>query len=141
MSSVFETRLIGNIGKNAIIRNLDKGSVAINFPVAHNKNWRDKKTGESKTNTTWINCTIWKREGDNMGIVDYLKKGALVELSGTTVARSFIAEDGSTHAEIRLNVNHTNILRSAQTDQSPNENGDSFLDDFESDLFDETEEK
>jgi len=76
-----------------------------------------------------------------MGIVDYLKKGALVELSGTTVARSFIAEDGSTHAEIRLNVNHTNILRSAQTDQSPNENGDSFLDDFESDLFDETEEK
>jgi|SaaInl5LU_22_DNA_1037371.scaffolds.fasta_scaffold22348_1 single-strand DNA-binding protein len=141
MSSVFETRLIGNIGKNAIVRNLDKGSVAINFPVAHNKNWRDKKTGESKTNTTWINCTIWKREGDNMGIVDYLKKGALVELSGTTVARSFIAEDGSTHAEIRLNVNHTNILRSAQTDQSPNENGDSFLDDFESDLFDETEEK
>ena len=141
MSSVFETRLIGNIGKNAIIRNLDKGSVAINFPVAHNKNWRDKKTGESKTNTTWINCTIWKREGDNMGIVDYIKKGALVELSGTTVARSFIAEDGSTHAEIRLNVNHTNILRSAQTDQSPNENGDSFLDDFESDLFDETEEK
>ena len=141
MSSVFETRLIGNIGKNAIIRNLDKGSVAIDFPVARNKNWRDKKTGESKTNTTWINCTIWKREGDNMGIVDYLKKGALVELSGTTVARSFIAEDGSTHAEIRLNVNHTNILRSAQTDQSPNENGDSFLDDFESDLFDETEEK
>jgi single-strand DNA-binding protein len=141
MSSVFETRLIGNIGKNAIVRNLEKGSVAINFPVAHNKNWRDKKTGESKTNTTWINCTIWKREGDNMGIVDYLKKGALVELSGTTVARSFIAEDGSTHAEIRLNVNHTNILRSAQTDQSPNENGDSFLDDFESDLFDETEEK
>ena len=141
MSSVFETRLIGNIGKNAIVRNLDKGSVAINFPVAHNKNWRDKKTGESKTNTTWINCTIWKREGDNMGIIDYLKKGALVELSGTTVARSFIAEDGSTHAEIRLNVNHTNILRSAQTDQSPNENGDSFLDDFESDLFDETEEK
>ena len=93
MSSVFETRLIGNIGKNAIVRNLEKGSVAINFPVAHNKNWRDKKTGESKTNTTWINCTIWKREGDNMGIVDYLKKGALVELSGTTVARSFIAED------------------------------------------------
>ncbi|MDG1346168.1 MAG: hypothetical protein P8M61_06965 [Crocinitomicaceae bacterium] len=57
------------------------------------------------------------------------------------MAKSFIAEDGATHAEIRLNVNNTNILRSARPDQSQSENGDLFLDDFESDLFDETEEK
>jgi len=108
--------------------------------------WHTIKTGwkkkeQSKTNTTWLNWTIGKREGEAIGIVDYLKKGALVKLSGTPVAKSFIAEDGSTHAEIRLNVNNTNILRSARPDQSQSENGDLFLDDFESDLFDETEEK
>ena len=48
MASVFETRLIGNIGKDAVSRNMDRGIIAINFPVAHNKNWKDKKNGRIK---------------------------------------------------------------------------------------------
>ena len=43
MATVFETRLIGNIGKDAVVKTMDKGVIAVNFPVAHNKNWRDKK--------------------------------------------------------------------------------------------------
>ena len=83
MATVFETRLIGNIGKDAVVKRMDRGVIAINFPVAHNKNWRDKRTGEARTKTTWVNCTIWKKEGANMRILDFLKKGALVELLGT----------------------------------------------------------
>ena len=48
MATVFETRLIGNIGKDAEVKNMENGIVAINFPVAHNKNWKDKKSGDSK---------------------------------------------------------------------------------------------
>ena len=62
MTTVIETRMIGNIGKDAIVKHMDKGVIAINFPVAHNKNWRDKKTNEQKTKTTWVSCTIWKKE-------------------------------------------------------------------------------
>jgi len=43
MATVFETRLIGNIGKDAHVKTMERGIVAINFPVAHNKNWKDKK--------------------------------------------------------------------------------------------------
>ena len=51
MATVFETRLIGNIGKDADVRSMDNGNLlAINFPVAHNKNWKDKRTGALKTN-------------------------------------------------------------------------------------------
>ena len=57
MATVFETRIIGNIGKDAVIKPMERGIIAINFPVAHNKNWRDKKTGSPKTKTTWVNCT------------------------------------------------------------------------------------
>lgn len=117
MATVFETKLIGNIGKDAVIKVMDNGVVAINFPVAHNRNWRDKKTGESRTNTTWINCTIWKRDGGNMGVIDYLKKGTLVELSGTPFSKGFLSEEGTIRTEIRLNVYKTNILRT--TSQSP----------------------
>ncbi|RFC55761.1 single-stranded DNA-binding protein [Brumimicrobium aurantiacum] len=130
MATVFETRLIGNLGKDATVRKIDRGVVAINFPVAHNKNWRDKKTGESRTKTTWVNCTIWKKEGSNMRILDFLKSGALVEVVGTPYAKAFQQDDGSIKTEIRLNIARTNILRSSKSasnisDDNYNENEES----------------
>jgi len=138
MATVFETRLIGNIGKDASVKTMDRGVVAINFPVAHNKNWRDKKTGEPRTKTTWVNCTIWKKEGANMRILDFLKSGALVELTGTPFAKAFQQEDGSIKTEIRLNISRTNILRPSKNDTSEksdshedyNEDSASNLDDY-----------
>jgi single-strand DNA-binding protein len=111
MATVFETRLIGNIGRDATVRTMERGVIAINFPVAHNKNWRDKRSGESRTKTTWVNCTIWKKEGANMRILDFLKSGALVELIGTPFAKAYPQEDGTIKTEIRLNISKTNILR------------------------------
>lgn len=114
MATVFETRLIGNIGKDAIIKPMERGIIAINFPVAHNKNWKDKRSGASKTKTTWVNCTIWKREGSNMRIVDFLTRGTMVELVGSPYAKGYMGEDGVIRTEIRLNVSDTNILRPVQ---------------------------
>ncbi|MFM7565993.1 MAG: single-stranded DNA-binding protein [Flavobacteriales bacterium] len=114
MATVFETRLIGNIGKDAIVKTMERGIIAINFPVAHNKNWKDKRSGASKTKTTWVNCTIWKREGSNMRIVDFLTRGTMVELVGTPYAKGYQGDDGTIRTEIRLNVSDTNILRPAQ---------------------------
>ncbi len=143
MATVFETRLIGNIGKDATVKTMERGVIAINFPVAHNKNWRDKRSGESKTKTTWVNCTIWKKEGANLRILDFLKKGALVELLGVPFAKAFVMEDGFVRTEIRLNVAQTNILRPAKFDgynediidtaENENDNNeyvDAALDDF-----------
>lgn len=124
MATVFETRLIGNIGKDASVKTMDRGVVAINFPVAHNKNWKDKRTGESRTKTTWVNCTIWKKEGANMRILDFLKSGTLVELTGTPYAKAFPQEDGSIKTEIRLNISRTNILRPSHKNGSSNKKED-----------------
>ncbi len=149
MATVFETRLIGNIGKDATLRNMDNGVIAINFPVAHNKNWRDKKTGQQKTKTTWVNCTIWKREGANLRIMDFLKKGTLVEIQGTPFAKGYLQDDNTVKTEIRLNVSKTNILRPGQNSNKPADSNyqddetsnDSFddvtkaIDDIEDDLF------
>ena len=128
MATVFETRLIGNIGRDATIKTMDRGVIAINFPVAHNKNWRDKRTGETKTKTTWVNCTIWKKEGSTQRILDFLKKGALVELEGTPFAKAYIQEDGTIRTEIRLNVSKTNILRPIKCED---ENCEDLLDNDE----------
>jgi single-strand DNA-binding protein len=133
MATVFETRLIGNVGKDATSRAMERGVVAISFPVAHNKNWKDRKTGEAKTKTTWVNCTIWKKEGANLKIMDFLKKGTLVELIGTPVAKAYTSEDGQLRAEIRLNVDTINILRTIKqedvyTDETIDNSDDSGFD-------------
>ena len=118
MATVFETRLIGNIGKDAVVRKMEKGVLALNFPVAHNKNWRDKRTGEQRTKTTWVNCTIWKKDGTNLRIVDFLKKGSLVEVIGTPFAKGYLQDDQSIKSEIRLNVSKTNILKTSSDSTS-----------------------
>lgn len=133
MATVFETRLIGNIGKDATIKKMESGVLAINFPVAHNKNWKDKRSGEQRTNTTWINCTIWKRDGANMRVVDYLKRGTLVELTGTPIAKAYSSENGDIRTEIRLNVFKTNILRTSQIASH-----DDYSDDNENDDYDDS---
>jgi len=137
MSTVFETRLIGNIGKDAEVKNMENGIVAINFPVAHNKNWKDKKSGELKTKTTWVNCTIWKKEGSSLKITDYLKRGTLVDLIGTPFSKAYTHEDGSVRSEIRLNIAKTNILRTSargesnpQTAESSNNSSTDIVEDF-----------
>ncbi|MEY4571898.1 MAG: hypothetical protein RLZ10_1115 [Bacteroidota bacterium] len=136
MATVFETRLIGNIGKDAVVKTMERNVLAINFPVAHNKNWKDKRTGQTKTKTTWVNCTIWKRDGSNMRIVDFLKRGTLVELVGAPFAKAYSQEDGNIRTEIRLNVSRTNILRpvNREDDYSPEDLVDNESD--EDDTFD-----
>lgn len=131
MATVFETRLIGNIGKDAVVRKMDKGVLALNFPVAHNKNWRDKKTGEQKTKTTWVNCTIWKKDGTNLRILDFLKKGCLVEVVGTPFAKGYLQDDQTIKSEIRLNVSKTNILKASSETTNQYKNYEDYYDDDE----------
>lgn len=139
MATIFETRLIGNIGKDAVVKNMDRGIIAINFPVAHNKNWKDKRTGSVKTKTTWVNCTIWKRDGSNLRIIDFLKRGTLVEVVGTPFAKAYSNEDGSLRSEIRLNVSKTNILRPSNKDDAMHEDIiDNEEDTFETSIDDFT---
>ena len=139
MATIFETRLIGNIGKDALVKTMDRGIIAINFPVAHNKNWKDKRTGQIKTKTTWVNCTIWKRDGSNLRIIDFLKRGTLVEVVGTPFAKAYLNEDSSLRSEIRLNVSKTNILRPSNKEEGIQEDIiDNEEDTFESSIDDFT---
>lgn len=137
MATVFETRLIGNIGKDVVVKKMEKGVLALNFPVAHNKNWRDKRTGEQRTKTTWVNCTIWKKDGGNLRIVDFLKKGSLVEVIGTPFAKGYIQENQTVKSEIRLNVSKTNILKASADSTDFHREYD---ENYEYDDFDENNE-
>ncbi len=87
----------GNVG-NAEYKtiNTSKGeSTVLNFSVA--ENFRDSK-GEKKTN--WYRTAIFGRFADSMK--DYIKKGTIVQVSGTLDVRQYDRKDGGAGVELNI---------------------------------------
>ena len=72
--------------------------------------------------------------------MDFLKSGALVELTGTPFAKAFQQEDSSIKTEIRLNISRTNILRPSKQDNEEKSDGgqNDYNDDSQSNMDDYT---
>ena len=92
---------IGTLGKDAEIR--DAGSTkVINFSVAVNTGWGDKKT------TIWLECAKF---GDKTAIAEYLKKGTKVYIGGEPSLRTW-EKDGKHGASISVRVQEVELLGS-----------------------------
>lgn len=107
------TQIIGHIGKDAEIRNINN-MVAIGFNVAHTESWTDQ-SGEKKERTTWIQCTMW-RKPDKTGIVQYLKKGVKVLVEGRAEADAYL-KDGQAVGSLKLTVQNLELLSKVELNQ------------------------
>ena len=90
MSGVNKVILVGRLGKDPEIRNLDSGVSVANFTVATSETYRDKTTGEKKEITEWHNVVLWR------GLAEvaqkYLHKGDMVYIEGKLRTRSWEKE-------------------------------------------------
>lgn len=53
-----QTTLIGHIGQDCQIRNLEGGRVVTSFSVAYTETWKSQ-SGEKQERTTWFNCSYF----------------------------------------------------------------------------------
>ena len=90
MSSVNKVILVGNLGKDPEIKNLDSGSKVVNFSVATSESFKDK-SGNKQTTTEWHNVVFWGKLADIAET--YLKKGSKIYLEGKIKTRSW-EQDG-----------------------------------------------
>lgn len=92
--SVNKVILIGNLGKDPEVRHLENGAVVANFPLATSETYKDRNSGERKTQTDWHNIVMWR------GLAEvaekYLKKGNSVYVEGKLRTRSWEDKDGNT---------------------------------------------
>ena len=90
MSGVNKVILIGRLGKDPEVRNLDNGTAVANFTVATSESYKDKTTGEKKEITEWHNIVLWR------GLAEiaqkYLHKGDMVYIEGKLRTRSWEKE-------------------------------------------------
>src|SRR5271165_1722431 len=64
--SVNKVILIGNLGKDPKVANLNSGDRVVSFTLATSESWKDKNTGERKERTEWHNIVVYN---ENIGRV------------------------------------------------------------------------
>tara|TARA_R110000868_G_C10830567_1_gene759355 strand:+ start:657 stop:995 length:339 start_codon:yes stop_codon:yes gene_type:complete len=86
-----KVQLIGNVGQEPTITNLDSGKKVVRLSVATNESYKDSK-GEKQTNTNWHNLVAWGKTADI--IEKYVTKGKEIAIEGKLTSRSYEDKDG-----------------------------------------------
>jgi single-strand DNA-binding protein len=84
--------LIGNLGKDPEIMNLENGVKKASFSLATTETYKDK-TGNRTSLTEWHNIVLWR--GLAEVAESYLKKGNQIYLEGKIRSRSWDDKDGN----------------------------------------------
>jgi single-strand DNA-binding protein len=90
MAGVNKVILVGNLGKDPEVRNLENGATVANFTMATSETYKDKTTGEKKVITEWHNIVLWRGLADIAA--KYLHKGDQVYIEGKLRTRSWEKE-------------------------------------------------
>ncbi len=97
-----KVQLIGNLGKDPEVIELENGGKLAKFSIATNENYKNAK-GEKVTDTQWHNIVAWGKTAEI--VENYLTKGKEVAVEGKLVNRSYENKEGEKRyvTEIRCN--------------------------------------
>lgn len=86
-----KVQLIGNLGNDPEIINLESGKTLAKFSIATNESYKNAK-GEKVTETQWHNIVAWGRTATLAE--KYLQKGKEVAIEGKLTSRSYETSKG-----------------------------------------------
>ncbi|EIJ37733.1 MAG: single-stranded DNA-binding protein [Zunongwangia sp.] len=84
-------QLIGNIGQDPQVTNLENGKIVAQFSMATNENYKDAK-GEKQSETHWHSVVAW---GKLATIIEkYAVVGKQIAIEGKLAQRSYETKEG-----------------------------------------------
>ncbi len=86
-----KVQLIGNLGNDPEIINLESGKTLAKFSIATNESYKNAK-GEKVTDTQWHNIVAWGKTAEI--IEKYVTKGKEVAIEGKLISRSYETKEG-----------------------------------------------
>ena len=93
MSSIKNhVQLIGNVGQEPTVTNLESGKKVARLSLATNENYKNSK-GEKQTDTNWHTVVAWGRVADI--IEKYAEKGKEIGIVGKLKTRTYTMDDGN----------------------------------------------
>ncbi len=105
-----KVQLIGNLGQDPEIVNLENGSKLAKFAIATNENYRNAK-GEKVEDTQWHNVVAWGKTAEV--VENYLTKGKEVAVSGKLIHRSYETKEGEKRYVTEIKCNELLMLGKA----------------------------
>ncbi len=112
MSGVNKVILVGNLGRDPEVRHLESGVAVASFSIATSETYKDKNTGERKTNTEWHNIVLWR------GLAEiaekYLKKGGQVYIEGKLRTRTWQDQEGNDRRTTEIVADNMTLLGGKQ---------------------------
>ncbi len=87
-----KVQLIGNLGNDPEIINLESGKMLAKFSIATNESYKNAK-GEKITDTQWHNVVAWGKTAEI--IEKYVTKGKEIAIEGKLTNRSWDDKDGN----------------------------------------------
>lgn len=84
-------RLIGNLGMNPDVKELNGGKKLAKFSIATSETYKGED-GNKVTETQWHNLTVWGKQADV--VEKYLKKGNEVAIEGKLSSRTYTDKEG-----------------------------------------------
>jgi single-strand DNA-binding protein len=91
--SVNKVILVGNLGRDPEIRNLQDGTRVANLSIATSESWNDRASGERKERTEWHRVVIFNDKLSEIA-EKYLRKGTKVYVEGALQTRKWTDQTG-----------------------------------------------
>lgn len=110
--------LIGNLGKDPEIRNLEGGVKVANFSLATTETYKGKN-GEKVDSTEWHNIVLWR--GLAEVAESFLKKGNTVFIEGKIRTREWTDKDGNKRYTTEIVADNMVMLGGRRDQQSGGE--------------------
>ncbi len=85
-------QLIGNVGVEPTVTNLESGKKVARLSLATNENYKDGK-GEKQTETNWHVVVAWGKTAEI--IEKFVSKGKEIGVVGKLKTRSYTTDDGN----------------------------------------------
>lgn len=90
--SINKVILVGNVGKDPVVRYFDKGVAKATFPLATSDAYKNQQ-GETITSTEWHNIVLWRSLAEVAEKT--VKKGTQLYVVGKIRTRSYVDKDGN----------------------------------------------
>lgn len=112
--------LIGRVGKDPEVKEIQTGSFITNITIATSESWKDKNTGEKKESVEWHRVVFFGKLAEIAG--QYLKKGSKVYIEGKLQTRKWQDQSGADRYTTEIVANEMQMLDSKgsqEAQQSP----------------------
>lgn len=101
-----------NLGRDAEVRHTASGTAIASFPIAISSGYGDNKK------TTWVRCSLFGKRAEG-GLIQYLKKGTQVAVSGEISLNEYTTQNGEQRSNLELNVSEIDLIGGTNGNAKP----------------------